>query len=42
MRLTALVSAMTQAAVMSGMMPGVRMKKPASGILSCHIVTPLK
>ena len=42
MRLTALVSAMTQAAVISGTMPGVRMKNPASGILSSYMVTPLK
>ena len=41
-RLTALVNAITQAAVMSGTMPGVSTKNPASGIFSSYIVTPLK
>ena len=42
MRLTALVSAITHSAVMSGTMPGVRTKTPAKGIFSSYIVTPLK
>ncbi len=42
MRLTALVRAITHTAVMSGMMPGVSTKNPASGILSSYIVTPEK
>ena len=41
-RFTALVRQMTQTAVMSGTIPGVRTKKPASGILSWYMVTPAK
>ena len=41
-RFTALVRQMTQSAVMSGITPGESTKKPASGILNCHMVTPAK
>ena len=42
MKLMALVSAITQAAVMSGITPGVSTMNPAKGILNSHIVTPKK
>ena len=42
MKLMALVRAMTQAAVRSGITPGVSTNEPASGTRNCHMVTPMK